>query len=45
MPLLEEVSLGSVFIEDGFGVYFKGLRKHEMEGNAWALPHEFSFDT
>lgn len=46
MPLLVEVSLGNVFVHDGFGVYSKGLRKNEMvEGNAWALPYEFSFDT
>lgn len=36
MPLLVEVSLGNVFIHDGFGVYSKGLRKNEMvEGNTW----------
>lgn len=44
MPLAIEVSLGSIFIEDGSGVYFKGLGKHKMvEGNAWSIPHGVFF--
>lgn len=35
-----KVSFESISIEDGFGVYFKNLRKLKMvESNAWAMPH------